>query len=50
MRAIKNEDLNFSEKKAEKIELAIKAFLISLGYCPNRVSELECRSRDGFLD
>jgi hypothetical protein len=46
--ALKIEALELTETKANAIVEAIRDFLLTLGYSEERISELECRSRDGF--
>lgn len=47
--ALKLESLSMKPVKALRIETALVSFLESLGYRDERISALECRSRDGFI-
>lgn len=46
--ALKIEDLDLTEAKANSIVEVLKNFLVELGYSEERIGTLECRSRDGF--
>lgn len=48
MHALKLEDLDIKKTLADQIADTIEAFLSDLGYNKDRISALECRSRDGF--
>lgn len=47
--ALKIEDLGITEKKADLLKKAVFDFIVELGFSPERISLLECRSRDGFI-
>lgn len=46
--AIKLEDLNMSEKKADAIIEALKDFALELGYRDERIENMSCRAYSGF--
>lgn len=46
--ALKIESLNITESKADLLKEVLEQFLTDLGYSNDRISNLECRSRDGF--
>lgn len=46
--ALKIEDLGMSELDANRIIQSFKNFAREIGYSEDRISDLECRSRDGF--
>lgn len=43
------ENLEIDTTKADAIVEALKEFAENVGYSSDRISELECRSRDGFI-
>lgn len=44
------ERMDMSEVEADQIKTALEDFLVEgVGFRPERISELECRSRDGFI-
>lgn len=47
--ALKTERINVEIGVADGIQECIHEFLTELGYSNDRISELECRSRDGFI-
>jgi hypothetical protein len=49
MHALKIENLNLEPAKANALISVLKDFAEQLGYGKDRISELECRSRDGFI-
>jgi hypothetical protein len=48
MHALLIEELKLDTKQADAIVEAFKSFALDLGYSKDRISDLECRSRDGF--
>lgn len=46
---LKLEELDLNEFEATKIVNAFKTFANQIGYKEDRISDLECRRRDGFL-
>ena len=49
MHALKIENLEMTDFRAKKILEAMKSFAFEMGYQDDRVNNLECRSRDGFI-
>lgn len=49
MNALKLESLPIETNQANEIVESIRDFLIDLGFSKDRISELECRRRDGFI-
>jgi hypothetical protein len=47
--ALKIEDLELNKRTADAIVKAVREFILELGYSKDRISELDCRSRDGFI-
>jgi hypothetical protein len=47
--ALRLERLNLDQNTADQITNALHVFLTDLGFSTDRISELECRSRDGFI-
>lgn len=47
--AIKIEDVDVNKETADAIIETLKDFAESLGYSSDRIDDLECRSRDGFM-
>jgi hypothetical protein len=49
MLAIKTEDLNISESKANEMLEAFRDILLEIGYSPERIENIPCRSMSGFI-
>jgi len=47
--ALKIEDLDLTKRTADAIVKAVQEFMLELGYTKERISELDCRRRDGFI-
>ena len=47
--ALKIENINLEEKQANRLIEILKEFANELGYSQDRISDLECRRRDGFI-